>query len=206
MVAVPGLPALIAASRQLTPPYGLLFGCSYPRYPAPRLPPRPNPITSCPEPSSVKKFGAKGDGFTDDAGQYAPDLLCLLGYQDACSWHASALELKGALLKRTKLGAPELRLEAVPAVKVGARVCKGAFSCAGALLAASAATSLAFVYLPPGNYRIARSITVTKPLLAGTHRRGAQELPVTYMQLLANCWVSSPVSTDAWVQVNRASL
>ncbi|GAB4822891.1 hypothetical protein N2152v2_009937 [Parachlorella kessleri] len=88
-------------------PGGLNFnsGGSYPRYPAPRLPPQPNPITTCPELSSVKKFGAKGDGFTDDSGAFQ---------------------------------------------------------------AASAATSVTFVYLPPGNYRIAKSTTLTKPILAGT--------------------------------------
>ncbi|GAB4822890.1 hypothetical protein N2152v2_009936 [Parachlorella kessleri] len=76
----------------------------YPRGPAAQLPPRPSPITTCPEPSSVRSFGAKGDGFADDAG---------------------------------------------------------------AILSANAAPQLAFIYFPPGNYRVGSSITVTKPILAG---------------------------------------
>ncbi|GAB4824004.1 hypothetical protein N2152v2_011050 [Parachlorella kessleri] len=77
---------------------------SYPRMPAPSLPPRPVPITSCPEGNSVKAFGASGNGYNNDAR---------------------------------------------------------------AILLANAATQLDFIYFPPGNYRIARNITVTKPILGG---------------------------------------
>jgi len=40
-------------------------------------------------------------------------------------------------------------------------------SVADAILLANAAPQLSFIYFPPGKYRIAKSITVTKPILAG---------------------------------------